>query len=82
VKEIQIVAMEIMRSKPSQIWCTIEHIKQHHEDHKHESFYLIPNLFLDFICNPKHELKLDLWESKQFRKEKTTCKKGKENSTC
>jgi hypothetical protein len=37
VEEIQLVAMEITRGKPSQVWCTIEHIMQHHEDHKHES---------------------------------------------
>jgi hypothetical protein len=60
VEEIQFVTMEIMRNKPSQIWCTIECIKQDHEDHKHESFCLTPNLLLDFTCNSRHELKLDL----------------------
>jgi hypothetical protein len=29
VEEIQLVVMEIMKGKPSQVWCTIEHIKQH-----------------------------------------------------
>jgi len=42
--------------------------KQHHEDHKHESFCLTLSLLLDFTYNPKHELELDLWESKKFRK--------------
>jgi hypothetical protein len=70
VEEIQLVVIEITRGKPSWVWCTIKHIKQHHENHKHESFYLTPSLFLDFTCSPKHELKLDLWESKKFYKEK------------
>jgi len=29
VEDIQLVVMEIMRGKPSQVWCTIEHKKQH-----------------------------------------------------
>ncbi len=36
VEEIQLVAMEITRSKPSRVCYTIRHVKQHHEDHKHE----------------------------------------------
>jgi hypothetical protein len=64
------MVMEITRGKPNQIWCTIKRIKQHHEDHKHESLCLIPNLLLDFICNLKHELKLDLWDFENFHKKK------------
>jgi hypothetical protein len=52
-------------------------VKQHHEDHKHESFCLISSLFLDITCNPKHELELDLWESKKIHKEKLQARKGK-----
>ncbi len=59
---------EIIKGKPSRVWCTIERIKQHHENHKHESICLTPSLLLDFTCNPKHKLKLDLWESKKFCK--------------
>ncbi len=70
VEDIQLVAMEITRGKPNRVWCTIGCVKQHHEDHKHESFCLTPNLFLDITCNPKHELKLDLWESENIRKGK------------
>jgi hypothetical protein len=70
VEEIQLMAMEIIRSKPSRVWCTIERIKQHHEIRKHKLLCLTPNLFLDFICNPRHELELDLWESKKFCKKK------------
>jgi len=69
--------MEITRGKPSQVWCTIEHIKQHHEDHKHESFCLTPSLLLDITCNPKHELELDLWESKKIRKKTLQARKEK-----
>ncbi len=71
------MAMEIMKGKPSQIWCTIGHVKQHHEDHKHESFYLTPSLLLDITCNPRHELKLDLWESEKIRKRKLQARKEK-----
>ncbi len=56
VEEIQLVAMEITRGKPSRVWCTIGHIKQHHEDHKYESFCLTPSLLLDITYNPRHKL--------------------------
>jgi DhnA family fructose-bisphosphate aldolase class Ia len=58
VEEIQFVVMEIIKGKPNQVWCTIGRIKQHHEDYKHESFYLTSGLLLDITCNPKHELEL------------------------
>jgi hypothetical protein len=77
VEEIQLVTMKIMRGKPNQVWCTIERIKHHHENHKHESFYLTPSLFLDFTCNFKHELKLDLWKFENFHKEKLHARKKK-----
>jgi hypothetical protein len=77
VEEIQLVAMEITKGKPNRIWCTIECIKQHHENHKHKSLCLNPSLLLDFTCNPKHELKLDFWKSKKFYKEKVHAKKEK-----
>jgi hypothetical protein len=70
VEEIQFMAMEITKGKPSRIWCTIERVKQHHEDHKHVSLCLTPSLLLNFICNPRHELELDLWEFIKLRKEK------------
>ncbi len=38
MEETQLVLMEITKGKASGIWCTIEHIKEHHEDHKHESY--------------------------------------------
>ncbi len=71
------MVMEIMRGKPSRILCTIEHIKQHHGNHKHESFYLTPSLLLDFTHNHRHELKLDLWESEKLHKKKLHAKKQK-----
>jgi len=77
VEEIQLVAMEIMRGKPSQVWCTIGRVKQHHENHKHESLCLTPSLLLDITCNPRHELKLDLWESEKIRKGKLRARKEK-----
>ncbi len=77
VEEIQLMAMEIRKSKPSQVCCTIGHVKQHHEDHKHESFCLTPSLLLDFTCNLRHELELDLWESKKLRKRKLHARKEK-----
>ncbi len=52
-------------------------MKQHHEDHKHESFFLTPSLLLDITCNPRHALGLDLWESEKIRKEKLQAKKEK-----
>jgi hypothetical protein len=45
-------------------------IKQHHENHKHESLCLTPSLLLDFTYNPRHKLELDLWEFEKFFKEK------------
>ncbi len=77
VEEIQLVVMEITRGKPSRVWCKIGCIKQHHEDHKHESLCLNPSLLLDFTYNPRHELKLDLWESEKFRKKKLQARKEK-----
>jgi len=71
VEEIQLMAMEITRGKPSRVWCTIGRVKQHHEDHKHES------LCLDITCNPRHELELILWESEKIRKEKLQTRKEK-----
>jgi hypothetical protein len=44
VEEIQLVPMDITRGKPNRVWCMIERKKQHHEDHKHESFLFDPNL--------------------------------------
>jgi hypothetical protein len=77
VEEIQLVAMEITKGKPCRVGCTIQRVKQHHEDHKHESFYLTPSLLLDITCNPRHELELDLWESEKIRKEKLQARKEK-----
>jgi len=54
-----------------------QRVKQHHENHKHESFYLTPSLLLDITCNPKHELELDLWKYEKIRKEKLQVRKGK-----
>ncbi len=71
------MAMEITKGKPCRVGCTIQRMKQHHEDHKHESFCLTPNLLLDITCNRKHELELDLWESKKIRKEKLQARNGK-----
>jgi len=62
VEEIQLVVVEITKGKPSGVWCTIERIKQHHENYKHKSFWLNPSLVLDFTCNHRHELELDLWK--------------------
>jgi hypothetical protein len=42
VKEIQLVVMEIRKSKPSQICSTIERIKEHHENHT--SHYVWPRV--------------------------------------
>jgi len=71
------LAMEITRGKPSRVWCTIGHVKQHHEDHKHESFCLTSSLLSDIICNPRHELKLDLWEYEKICKGKLQARKEK-----
>ncbi len=77
VEEIQLLAMEITRGKLSQVWCMIGRVKQHHENHKHESLCLTPSLLLDFIYNPKHELVLDVWEFKKLHKEKLQAIKEK-----
>jgi hypothetical protein len=77
VEEIQLVAMEITKGKPCRVGCTIQHMKQHHEDHKHESFCLTPSLLLDITCNPRHELELDLWEFEKIRKEKLQARNRK-----
>ncbi len=77
VEEIQLLAMEITKGKPCRIECTIQRVKQHHEDHKHTSFCLTTSLLLDITCNPRHELKLDLWESEKIRKEKLQARKGR-----
>jgi len=68
---------EIIKGKPSRVWCTIERIKQHHENHKHKSFYLTPSLLSDFTCNHRYELKLDLLEFEKFCKEKLHARKEK-----
>jgi hypothetical protein len=70
VEEIQLMAMEITKSKPCRVGCTIQCVKQHYENHKHESFCLTPSLLLDITYNPRHELELDLWEFEKIRKEK------------
>jgi hypothetical protein len=77
VEQIQLVAMEITKGKPSRVRCTIQRMKQHHEDHKHKSFYLTPSLLLDVTCNRRHQLESDLWESKKIRKEKLQARKEK-----
>jgi hypothetical protein len=53
-----------------QVGCTIQCVKQHHEDHKHESLCLTPSLLLDITYNPRHELEMDLYEFEKIRKEK------------
>jgi hypothetical protein len=77
VEEIQLVAMEITKDKPCQVGCTIQRVKQHHEDHKHKSLFLTPSLLLNITCNPRHELELNLWESEKIRKEKLQARKEK-----
>jgi hypothetical protein len=54
------VAVAITKGKPCRVGCTIQRVKQHYEDHKHESFCLTPSLLLDITCNLRHELELDL----------------------
>ncbi len=81
VEEIEFVAMEITRDKSSRVWCTIGCVKQHHENHKHESICLTPSLLLDITYNPRHKLKLDLWKSEKIRKEKLQARKEKK-MTC
>jgi hypothetical protein len=58
--DIQLVAMAITKGKPCRVGCTIQRVKQHYKDHKHESFCLTPSLLLDITCNLRHELELDL----------------------
>jgi hypothetical protein len=70
VEQIQRVATEITKGKPSRVGCTIQRVKQHHEDHKHELFLLTPSLLLDVTCNLRQQLELDLRESERIRKEK------------
>ncbi|CAK9220349.1 unnamed protein product [Sphagnum troendelagicum] len=77
LEEVQLLAMEIMGGKPGRVEYTIQRVKQHHGDHKHESFFLTPSLLLDLTCNPRHELELDLWESEKIRREKLQARKGK-----
>jgi hypothetical protein len=38
---------------------------------------LTPSLLLDIICNLRHQLESDLWESKKIRKEKLQARKEK-----
>jgi hypothetical protein len=82
VEQIQLVAIEITKGKPSRVGCIIQRVKQHHEDHKHELFFLTPSLLLDITCNPRHELELDLRESEEDSQRKAVGKKGKEDGTC
>jgi len=77
VEEIQLMAVEITRGKPSRVLCTIGRVKQHHEDHKHELLCLTPSLLLDITCNPRHELELDLWEFEKICKGKLQARKEK-----
>jgi hypothetical protein len=77
VEQIQLMAMKITKGKPSRVRCTIQRVKQYHENHKHESFCLTPSLLLDVIYNPRHQLEPDLWESKKIRKEKLQARKEK-----
>jgi hypothetical protein len=77
VEQIQLVAMEITEGKPSRVGCTIQRVKQLHEDHKHKLFLLTPSFLLDVTCNPRQQLELDLWESKKIRKEKLQARKEK-----
>ncbi len=48
---IQLVTMEITKGKSCRVGCTIQRVKQHHEDHKHESFFLTPSLLLDITSS-------------------------------
>ncbi len=74
---IQLVTMEITKGKSCRVGCTIQRVKQHHEDHKHKSFFFTSSLILDITCNPRHELELDLWESEKISKEKLQARKEK-----
>ncbi len=77
MEQVQLVAIEITKGKPSRVGCTIQRVKQHLEDHKHELFLLTPSLLLDITCNPRHELESDLRESEKIRKEKLQARKEK-----
>ncbi len=77
VEEVQLLAVEITKGRPSRVGCTIQRVKQHHEDHKHELFLLTPSLLLDVTCNPRQQLELDLRESKRIHKEKLQARKEK-----
>ncbi len=77
VEQIQLVAIEITKGKPNRVGCTIQRVKQHLEDHKHELFLLTPSLLLDVTCNPRHELESDLREFEKIRKEKLHARKEK-----
>ncbi|CAK9209717.1 unnamed protein product [Sphagnum troendelagicum] len=77
MEEVQLLAMEITNGKPCRVGCMIQRVKQHHEDHKHESFFLTPSLLLDVTCNPRYALESDLWESEKIRKEKLQARKEK-----
>ncbi len=77
VEEIQLVAVAITKGKSCRVGCMIQRVKQHYEDHKHESFCLTSSLLLDITYNPRHELELDLWEFERIRKEKLQARKGK-----
>ncbi len=77
VEQIQLVAMEITKGKPSRIGCIIQCVKQHHENHKHESFCLTPSLLLDVTYNLRHQLESNLWEFEKICKEKLQVRKEK-----
>jgi hypothetical protein len=77
VEQIQLVVTEITKGKQSRVGCTIQRVKQHLEDHKHELFLLTPSLLLDVTCNPRQQLESDLWESEKIRKEKLQARKEK-----
>jgi hypothetical protein len=73
VEQIQLVATEITKGKPSRVGCIIQRVKQHHEDHKHKLFLLTPSLLLD----PRQQLESNLRESERIRKEKLQARKEK-----
>jgi hypothetical protein len=77
VQQIQLVAIEITKGKSSRVGCTIQRVKQHHEDHKHELFLLTPSLILDVTCNPRQQLESDLREYERIRKEKLQARNEK-----
>jgi hypothetical protein len=77
VEEVQLLAVEITKGKLSRVGCTIQRVKQHHEDHKHELFLLTPSLLLDVTCNPRQQLEPDLRESERIHKQKLQARKEK-----